>query len=690
MNNQKEGTVYTPEIIANYIAKTTIERFLLEKINNKFLTELSKLNELFEKDYKKNKTRQKFVDLSITRSDRERLEYIFEIIISLKVIDPAVGSGHFIIAALQVLEGYYLNLKSLGIINWSKYKIREYIISNNLFGVDIEIEAIVVTKRRLLSTLKDLVTNSKDFKALPDIDSHFKVGNAIVGFIRQSEMNNPVCTDLNSCFYEEIKIVFETHKDLKKIELTEKQKKAMVFKLKPFHWFYEFPEIMEKGGFDIIIENPPYISNKQLSPLEKAIYQNRYKTSKGLMNVFGIFIERSIKLCHSSSRISCIVHKNIIRSNNYDLLRKYLLEYTKIEEIIDVGAGAFQSITAETIIIVMATKPPSEDHIILIKSKFYNQNKCRFEEDELILNQIAQKTYLEQENYNFNLELQYNELEIINYLKGTKNCDLIKYFEAKTCIATGDDEKFLADHKKNITYKKTLRGKNIGRFYIDSDELYVFYDIKALHRARDESIFQKPEKLIMQTISSNLTVAYDNKNYYPLSTCIAIIPRDNAENNFSIKYLLLLMNSKLMNFYYDFVFNLGAHLTIEISINNINRLPLRFFEDYEPFNILAYIMNQMNGNEALRDDNKDYIKFLEDLINILIIESVFSEKFQSDGLNTDLINQVSQYIINRKLNSMPQIQECIKNIQSDEYIRTERHYIENHPWVKIIENYFKK
>ncbi len=690
MNNQKEGTVYTPENIANYIAKTTIERFLLEKINNKFLTELSKLNELFEKDYKKNKTRQKSVDISITRSDRERLEYIFETIISLKIIDPAVGSGHFIIAALQVLEGYYLMLKSLGIINWSKYKIREYIISNNLFGVDIEIEAIVVTKRRLLLTLKDLVTHSKDVKALQNIDSHFKVGNAIVGFIRQSEITNPVCKDLNSCFYEEIKIVFETHKDLKKIELTEKQKKAMVFKLKPFHWFHEFPEIMEKGGFDIIIENPPYMSNKQLSSLEKAIYQNRYKTSKGLMNVFGIFIERSIKLCHSSSIISCIVHKNIIRSSNYDLLRKYLLEYTKLEEIIDVGAGAFQSITAETIIIVMATKPPSEDHIILIKSKFYNQNKCKFEEDELILNQIAQKTYLEQENYNFNLELQYNELEIINYLKGTKDCDLIKYFKAKTCIATGDDEKFLADHKKNNTYKKTLRGKNIGRFYIDFDELYVFYDVKALHRARDESIFQKPEKLIMQTISSNLTVAYDDKKYYPLSTCIAIIPKDNAENNFSIKYLLLLMNSKLMNFYYNFVFNLGAHLTIEISVNNINRLPLRFFEDYEPFNILAYIMNQMNGNEALRDDNKDYIKFLEDLINILIIESVFSDKFQSDGLNTDLINQVSQYIINRKLNSIPQIQECIKNIQNDEYIRIERHYIENHPWVKIIENYFKK
>ncbi|MFX1593559.1 MAG: Eco57I restriction-modification methylase domain-containing protein, partial [Promethearchaeota archaeon] len=550
MNTLKEGVVYTPENLANYIAKTVIEKFLLEKINIKFSTKISNLNELFEKVYT---TKQKLVDLCITRIDRERLEYIFEVLNSLKVLDPAVGSGHFVIAALKSLESYYLSLKNLGIINWSNYRIREHIISNNLFGVDIELDAIMVTKSRLLSILEELVTNTKDIKVSPNIDSHFKVGNAIVGFLRQSEITIPAYKDLNSCFYDEIKGVFDSHKDLKRIELTEKEKKTMVFNLKPFHWFHEFPEIMENGDFDIIIGNPPYISNKQLSSLEKAIYQNKYKTSKGLMNIFGIFIERSIEMCQTSSIISYILHKNIIRSNNYDLLRKYLLEHTTIEEIIDIGAGAFQSVTAETVIIILTTRTPPKDHKILIKTNFFNQNNNNT--DDILLNKIAQKTYLAQENYNFNLELQYKELEIINYIKETKDCDLIEYFEAKTCIATGDDKRFLIDHKVNDSYKKTLRGKNIGRFYIDFDRLYILYDVRTLHRARDETIFQKPEKLIMQTISSDLTVAYDNHNYYPLSTCIAIIPKDNVDSSYSIKFLLLLMNSKLMNFYYDFVFN---------------------------------------------------------------------------------------------------------------------------------------
>jgi hypothetical protein len=670
MNILKEGTVYTPEKLAKYIAKTAIEKYLCHKIKSKFSCEISNLNKLFKMNNKKN---------------IEKVEYIFEVLQSVKILDPAVGSGHFIIAALKYLESCYVNLRRLGIINWSNYEIRESIILNSLFGVDIEIDAIKVTKRRLLSTLEDLVNVNK---IIPNIDSHFKVGNAIVGFLRQSEIKFLVSpTNLNSCFYEEIKKVFETHKNLKKIELIEREKKELISKLKPFHWFQEFPGIIEKGGFDIIIENPPYISNKQLSSLEKAIYQNRYKTPKGLMNTFGIFIERSIELCHSSSIISSIIHKNIIRSNNYALLRKYLLEHTTIEEIIDLGAGAFQSVTAETVILILKTKIPTREHKISIKTNLFNQNHNT--NKEVLLNQIFQKTYLKQENYNFNLDLQYKELEIINYIKKTKDCNLIKYFKAKTCIATGDNGKFLTRLKIDQSYKKTLKGKNIGRFHINFDGLYVCYDTKALHRARDETIFQKPEKLIMQTISSNLTVAYDNKQYYPLSTCIAIIPKAIEDNSFSIKYLLLLMNSNLLNFYYDFVFNLGAHLTTEISVYNINRLPLRSLQDYGLFNILTDYMNQMNENKASRDDNKKYIAFLDDLINNLIYEIFFFDKFQSDGLNTNLINLVSQHLINRNLDSISLILTSIKNMQDDGNILNQVENIKNHPWIEIIEGYFK-
>ncbi|UCC20482.1 MAG: hypothetical protein JSV62_04110 [Promethearchaeota archaeon] len=211
-----------------------------------------------------------------------------------------------------------------------------------------------------------------------------------------------------------------------------------------------------------------------------------------------------------------------------------------------------------------------------------------------------------------------------------------------------------------------------------------------LHRARDEMIFLKPEKLIMQTISSNLTVAYDNQNYYPLSTCIVIIPKDMSSKKVSIKYLMLLLNSKLINFYYDFVFNLGANLTTEISVKNLNRLPLNLQKNHEIFNKLSDIMVNMNKNKRLREKNKEFILFYENLINLLIYELVFSREFQRECLNINLMELISQYIINVNIDSIEKIQECIIKIQNDKDISYESQKIKSHPWVKIIEEFFLK
>ena len=196
MKLQKEGIVYTPEKITNFIAKTTIDRFLIEKINNKFSTKLVNLDILFEKYIQKGNYKQISFDLPITKHDREQFEYIFEVLKNLTVLDPAVGSGHFLIAALKVLEKYFRNLKSLEILDWPYYKIRKHIISNTLYGVDIETEAIKNTKQRLLLALANLIEDMNDANTLQNVDSNYRIGNALIGFIRQSEIRNPHFTDI--------------------------------------------------------------------------------------------------------------------------------------------------------------------------------------------------------------------------------------------------------------------------------------------------------------------------------------------------------------------------------------------------------------------------------------------------------------------------------------------------------------
>ncbi len=688
MNLEKEGIVYTPESLTNFIAKSTIDHFLIDKIFDKFSEKIINLDELFEKYIQGGNESQTTIEISITKHDKACFKYIFYVLKNLSVLDPSVGNGDLLIAAFKVLELYFIRLKMLKITDWSYYQIKKFIITNVLYGVDIETDAIKNTKKRLLLVLAEANDKFKDSTVLPNLEFNYKVGNALVGFIRKSESNLSLNTNIIQCFYDEIKSVFQTHKELRKINLSEKEKEEMVFDLKPFHWFLEFPAVMSSGGFDIIIQNPPYISNRHLTPLEKAIFEERFKTPKGLMNTFGMFIERSIDLCHSSSRISNIVHKNLIRSNNYDLLRRFLLEYTTIKEIIDLGARVFDSITAEIVVIMLKPKAPSDNHKIVLKTKYPEQNI--FTPEKVISKEILQNVFLQQDNYNINLNLQYEELKIINYIKNKKDCDLIKNFEAKTCIATGNDEKYLSEYNINDKYKKTLRGKNIGRYYIDFDSLYLYYNPKKLHRARNERIFLKPEKLIMQTISSNLTVAYDDQKYYPLSTCIVIIPKDAIDEEVSIKYLLLYMNSKLVNFYYDFVFNLGAHLTTEISVNNINKLPLMLPENYDVFNVISDIMVQINKNNLLRNQNNEIIKFFDKLVNFLIYEVVFTHKLKFEALNTNLGKHISQYLTEEEVYSMEDIKECILNMKNDDDINREIELIKNHHWIKTIDNYLRK
>ena len=157
-------------------------------------------------------------------------------IANVKVMDWAPGAhastfgGNLIACAaalegLNILEKHFLKLKCLELTDWSNYEIRKHIISNVLYGVDIETEAIRNTKYRLLLMLTDLFEDTDDDTGIPIIDSNYRIGNAIIGFVRRSEIKSHDSTNLNDCFYNEIKSVFQSHKDLRRIKLTEKKKK---------------------------------------------------------------------------------------------------------------------------------------------------------------------------------------------------------------------------------------------------------------------------------------------------------------------------------------------------------------------------------------------------------------------------------------------------------------------------------
>ena len=160
--------------------------------------------------------------------DQHILENLMHKIKDIKILDPAVGTGEFLIEAFLSLKAIYDYLSSKGICDWNDYQIREWIITQNLYGVDISQSAIDACR----SNLSAVLYSEEDHNgSLPDLNGNIRCGNSLIGFL----LNEP------------------------------NQSKSMLDNLEVFHWNHEFPRIVENKGFDICLGNPPWNVYKPLS-----------------------------------------------------------------------------------------------------------------------------------------------------------------------------------------------------------------------------------------------------------------------------------------------------------------------------------------------------------------------------------------------------------------------------------------
>jgi type I restriction-modification system DNA methylase subunit len=269
---------------------------------------------------------------------------------SVKILDPACGSGSFLLGAYQYLLDYHLNwyqktgsqkhtneiYQGRGGQWYLTIQEKKRILLNNIYGVDIDPQAVEVTKLSLL--LKVLEGENQDTlerqmklfreRALPDLGSNVKCGNSLIGpdFYQNKQMNL-----LDS---EEI------------------------YRINPFDWQKEFLKIMKGGGFDAVIGNPPYVRQEMLGTL-KDYFQEHYTVYHGVSDLYAYFIERGVSLLKKSGIFSYIVANKWLRANYGEPLRRWM-KRQKIEEIVDFGdLPVFQKATTYPCILRLRKDRPS-------------------------------------------------------------------------------------------------------------------------------------------------------------------------------------------------------------------------------------------------------------------------------------------------------------------------------------------
>ncbi len=358
------GVKYTPAYIVDYIVKTTLDEML------------------------KDKTWQ---DVS-----------------PIHVLDPACGSGSFLIVAYQHLldwhRGWYVQnlvpllqsglkpsspqIKRLLPGNEAGKKgrkselelpiyqgrggewrlttaERKRILLNNIYGVDIDRQAVEVTKLSLLlkvlegeneETISKQLTLFQE-RALPDLSKNIKCGNSLIGW--------DILADNPGIGQEEIE------------------------RINPFDWVREFPEVFQKGGFDVVIGNPPYVRQEGLGEF-KGYFQKHFRVYQGTSDLYTYFIERGISFLQGGGLFSYIVANKWMRANYGLPLRRWLKEQC-IEEIIDFGdLQVFQGATTYPCIIRIARSAPRASfQATQVKTLKFQDLKDYVNENHYELNQLT-------------------------------------------------------------------------------------------------------------------------------------------------------------------------------------------------------------------------------------------------------------------------------------------------------------
>jgi type I restriction-modification system DNA methylase subunit len=542
----------------------------------------------------------------------------------LKILDPACGSGSFLLGAYTALirwhQDYYSDKERLtqrdreaayydsdGRVRLTA-KLKRQILQNNLFGVDIDAQAVEVTRFSL--SLKALEDTRKDelkeeltlFKqtVLPDLSQNIKCGNSLIGpdFFTGNLFADP----------------------------------AELLRVNPFDWKKEFAQIMQIGGFDAVIGNPPYIRIQRISHADADYLYNTYKSPTSKTDISLVFIEKSLSIVSTNGLIGLICTSQWLATDYGKNLRSMLSD-GRLHSIVDFGSlPVFEQAQTYPAIFILSPTPVKKLSVLKIIDK-----------SELTLLGIKLAKIIDVSLDGLS-DMPWNmgQLDIISVLKRnnitwkTLNC----FGSAYIGVLTGMDNAFVVDGElvkqlgleSDLLYPYAYRGAEIERYkpvcpnsfviypyregqkgspkLITETELQLHYPNIFKHLLLNKEILKKrldsrklyangadwyrhlragsydyikPNKLIIKGVDLKATVGILGENTtFNGANCPGII-FSNLEGHL-IQYFIGLLNSKVVTYYLRMICPAKLNNYRRFNANNINAIPLPVINSDKPEN----------------------------------------------------------------------------------------------------------
>ncbi len=509
---KKDGVFYTPKYITKYIVDNTVGKLCNDK-----KAELKLVDEDYTNDKKRNKkTKQPLL---------EKLTNYRNWLLEITICDPACGSGAFLNEALNFLidEHRYIDELQAKLFGDALVlsDVEKSILENNLFGVDLNEESVEIAKLSLW------LRTAQPKRKLNDLSNNIKCGNSLI---------------------DDSTIAGE----------------------KAFNWQNEFPTIFEKGGFDVVIGNPPY--GVHFNEIEKKYLSN----FDGLVPDFEIyiyFISLYKKILVQKGVLSYIFPNTFLTTHFGKKYREEIFNELNIYELIDLSNDVtFTDASVRTCI--LSFKKETCDY----SSTLLKINNGQFKK----IGEYPKKTILENiENVSSLFFQNKEEKKLIDKMQ--KNKRLIVFHDVSQGLIPydkyrGHDENTIknriwhSNYKKDSTYKKELKGGDVTRYNISwNGSTWISYG-EWLAAPRNPIFFNNERLLVREIISKKLFCSYTAEEYYNTPSCINIIDTKGILN---LKYTLTILNSKLIGWFCNKVSpKANKGLFPKIMVNDVRNIPI--------------------------------------------------------------------------------------------------------------------
>ena len=526
---KQDGVFYTPQYITKYIVENTVGKLCAEKKQQLNIKE----DEYFSDQHRQMQTKKHLLD---------QLQQYRDWLLQITILDPACGSGAFLNAALQFLMAEHKLIDEMEAkITGSSIEfqgVENSILENNLYGVDINEESVEIAQLALW------LRTAKPHRKLNPLNENIKCGNSLI--------SDPA-------------IAGE----------------------KAFDWQKEFPQVFEKGGFDVVIGNPPYVQLQSMGEMSDVYAKCGFETYNKSADLYCLFTERGYNLLKPGGLQSFIMPNKWMLVSYGKELRRFMAK-SNLQQIINFGDIQFFDEATIYVCIFVTRKSNERDKEVLalsLNQKTYHGNFLQ-EVPEQLANYPSEifdeKEWIIQPKAHFNILQKMLNGTALKEMPISINYGIKTGYNDAFFIDGATKEKLIAEDPNSAELiKPLLRGRDMQAWKAQWDELYLinphngvkekniapiniddypavkqhleqFYE--KLSKRIDKGVtpynmrncdyieeFSKP-KIMYPNMTSLFPFIYDEEGFFGNDKTFMITAQDDSIN---LKFITAILNSKL-------------------------------------------------------------------------------------------------------------------------------------------------